>query len=142
MRRPQSVYALAGQLGSEQHCGDTRKRTCLACILCQQSSMQPAAHLTDGVLLKAVCGTSGVPDADGLPEGQPSTNGNLLTGFENLEEFLSPETAAANKQAAAAAANGNGDDVAAPAAGVSLLGGLVTAKSKARQGQTPVIAAF
>ncbi len=77
------------------------------------------------------CVTSGLPETDGVLNGDASTDGNLLTGFENLEEVLSPETAAAAKQAAAAAANGNSDDIAAPAAGVSLLGGLVTAKSKA-----------
>ena len=82
-------------------------------------------------MLKLGCVTSGLPDADGVPNGDATANGNLLTGFENLEEVLSPETAAASKQAAAAAANGNSDEVAAPAAGVSLLGGLVTAKSKA-----------
>ena len=91
-------------------------------------------------VLKPVFVTLGPPDADGVVNGDASTDGNLLTGFENLEEVLSPETAAASKQAATAAANGGhpDDDVAAPAAGVSLLGGLVTAKSKASRGCRPL----
>ncbi len=104
---------------------------------CNQSPLQAAAEYISSSppVLELVYVTSGLPEADGaVPDRETSSNGNLLTGFENLEEVLSPETAAASKQAAAAAANGNSDDVAAPAAGVSLLGGLVTAKSKASQG--------
>jgi hypothetical protein len=64
--------------------------------------------------------------------GGAADNGAILTGFEDLEAVLSPETAAASKAALSASANGAqaNEDVAAPTAGVSLLGGLVTAKSK------------
>ena len=77
----------------------------------------------------------------GTVPGGAADNGSILTGFEDLEAVLSPETAAASKAAAAAAAAASANDtptngdIAAPAAGVSLLGGLVTAKSKVSTGQ-------
>ena len=94
-------------------------------------------------MLKQAHMAAGIPDAEVGQNGAAGDNGNLLTGFENLEEILSPETAASAK-AAAAAANGGpaGDDAVAPAAGVSLLGGLVNAKSKASAGTTLDMQAF
>ena len=89
-----------------------------------------AVNVDASLDVRTVFTPAGVADGVTIPGGA-ADNGAILTGFEDLEAVLSPETAAASKAASAANGAPAHADVAAPSTGVSLLGGLVTAKSKA-----------
>lgn len=65
---------------------------------------------------------------DGTESQEAAANRTVLDGFEDLEAVLSPETAAASRSMQDEATQGAA--VGTPKAGVTLLGGLVTAQSK------------
>ena len=78
--------------------------------------------------LQRVGNPSDANRGDGTESQEVATDKSVLDGFEDLEAVLSPETAAASK-----AAEGDATQsvvVGTPKAGVTLLGGLVTAQSK------------